>query len=482
MNRTASKKGAAGKFLALLASLTMIVVGLVGVAFAAPANATVGQEQSECPVGWDFVKKYDGVNANTWAVPAEYQGADFVVVGKSGNETDGFSGPVLKEFGPPAPASISSWRTKVNPAGETSYQAISHATICGKPQQPFPYEKQVTITKTICQDEETTILDASAQGSLIQGTLQPKYTPEEKAKFIADIDAAALLSAQEAFSKAYDPYTEGACDTPDVPVYEASLTCTAWSASVQMPMDREYDSESQLKAVEKVYDVEVYLDGVLIDQGDLDENGAWSDNGSVGPFADGKTHTLVVTLFGEPVATDTSEVCPTVIITDCTATNSCGGGETQTYSAPGGSGEFCSATGETVNVKWDGVSGQGSQDAANEGAAFNKNTALNAKGVPFGTEPGACVAAGAVVTAAALPATVPAPAKKPVVVSAPKPAKVAGGVAGTVGVPQSATVPAAVPAGDGSQAPALPMWALALVVAGALGAAAAGKQIVGARK
>ena len=153
----------------------------------------------------------------------------------------------------------------------------------------------------------------------------------------------------------------------------------------------------------------------------------------------------------------------------------------ETFSAPGGSGEFCSATGETVSVKWDGVSGQASQPAANEAAAFNKNTALKANGVPFGTEAGACVKASAVVAPLAATVTAPSPAKKPVVVSAPKPAKVAGGVAGTVGVPQSATVPAAVPAGDGSQAPGLPMWALALIVAGALGAAAAGKQILGAR-
>ncbi len=66
-------------------------------------------------------------------------------------------------------------------------------------------------------------------------------------------------------------------------------------------------------------------------------------------------------------------------------------------------------------------------------------------------------------------------------VSAPKPAKVEGGVANMVTVPQAATVPAAVPAGDGSQAPGLPMWALALVAVGVLGAAAAGKQILGAR-
>ncbi len=88
--------------------------------------------------------------------------------------------------------------------------------------------------------------------------------------------------------------------------------------------------------------------------------------------------------------------------------------------------------------------------------------------------------------AVVLPATVPevvVPAKpKPATVKAPKPAKVDGGVAGKVGAPQTATVPGAVPAGGGSQAPGLPMWALAMIVVGALGAAGAGMQILGSRK
>lgn len=67
-------------------------------------------------------------------------------------------------------------------------------------------------------------------------------------------------------------------------------------------------------------------------------------------------------------------------------------------------------------------------------------------------------------------------------VSAPKPAKVEGGVAGAAGVPEAATLPAAVPAGDGSQAPGLPMWAFALIVIGALGAVASVKQILGGRE
>jgi hypothetical protein len=72
------------------------------------------------------------------------------------------------------------------------------------------------------------------------------------------------------------------------------------------------------------------------------------------------------------------------------------------------------------------------------------------------------------------------PPKKPVVVAAPKPAKVAGGVAVTV--PETATLPNSVPAGSGSDSPGLPMWALAMMVVGALGAATAGAKLLGTRE
>ncbi len=70
----------------------------------------------------------------------------------------------------------------------------------------------------------------------------------------------------------------------------------------------------------------------------------------------------------------------------------------------------------------------------------------------------------------------------PVAVSAPAPATVAAPAPATVAVPAAATLPASVPAGDGSQAPGLPMWALAMIAVGVLGAGFAGKSILAARK
>ncbi len=54
----------------------------------------------------------------------------------------------------------------------------------------------------------------------------------------------------------------------------------------------------------------------------------------------------------------------------------------------------------------------------------------------------------------------------------------------TVNTPEEATVPVAVPAGGGSSAPGsqAPLWGVALIVLGALGAAGAGSRIASTRK
>jgi hypothetical protein len=68
-----------------------------------------------------------------------------------------------------------------------------------------------------------------------------------------------------------------------------------------------------------------------------------------------------------------------------------------------------------------------------------------------------------------------------VVVAAPEAATVAAPAPATVAVPAAATLPAAVPAGEGSSN-GLPMAALAMIALGMIGAAFAGKQLLGARK
>lgn len=75
-----------------------------------------------------------------------------------------------------------------------------------------------------------------------------------------------------------------------------------------------------------------------------------------------------------------------------------------------------------------------------------------------------------VIAANVLPGTIATPAS-----GKPAPGKVTVPAAG-------APLPGSVPAGDGSSLPGLPVWALAMLVIGALGAAASGAQILGSRK
>jgi len=83
-----------------------------------------------------------------------------------------------------------------------------------------------------------------------------------------------------------------------------------------------------------------------------------------------------------------------------------------------------------------------------------------------------------VVTQPPLEATVPVAAPKPAKTPKPTQAQSAQGVA------QEATLPTAVPAGDGSSTAgsALPVWALAIFVAGAVSATASGRRLLAARK
>jgi hypothetical protein len=138
-----------------------------------------------------------------------------------------------------------------------------------------------------------------------------------------------------------------------------------------------------------------------------------------------------------------------------------------------GSVDLCLADGVTnlvvaysAGAKGSGVTPGDADYAANTGAVTAALADLAAK-TPAGATLGACGApvaqvTPAVVTNAAEAATVPE--------------------AATVAVPAAATVPAAVPAGDGSQAPGLPMWALAMIAVGVLGAGFAGKSILAAGK
>ena len=153
---------------------------------------------------------------------------------------------------------------------------------------------------------------------------------------------------------------------------------------------------------------------------------------------------------------------------------SSGGSAVFTASATAsGSQDICLVDGvTTVAISYDETgtgSGPTTGDAeylANVATVAAVNAAITAQ-TPEGATLGAC---GAPIT------------EVPVVVNPVAPATVPAAEPEAVAVPAAATVPTAVAAGGGSQAPAVPTWALALAIAGVLGAAAAGSRLVTTKK
>ncbi|MBI1349890.1 MAG: hypothetical protein GC156_02095 [Actinomycetales bacterium] len=330
------------------------------------------------------------------------------------------------------------------------------------PQRDFKYEKQVTITKTICADGET-IEDATATGALISGTLEAPYSDKDKADFIAQIDLEAQNSAQEAFNAKYAPYEDGVCWIE--PTSEVSISCSAWSA--------DYVAGHYQVQVETDIPVRVEIDGTTYASGSL-VDGEFHGSGTIDPkFQDGKTHTIVLYVNNEQVDSATSGVCAAPPPPpDCNTTGTCV--TPQSFTAPGGSAEYCVAGTTPTTVEWSGATSSVSQDDANAQATANMNAAIAALGDQ--ATAGACPVQPAVVQPAVVqPAKVPA--KKPA--KAVLPAQVKGGVAS---LPSQAVVPSSVPAGDGSSVPGTPAWAILLIVAGALGAVAAGSRMMASRK
>lgn len=272
--------------------------------------------------------------------------------------------------------------------------------------------------------------DDAGKEILKNGCKIPDYEPQTRSVYWCDGEGTQVSNdGFETWAWAEDSATppegeEWYTDEEDVrcpvdPVYAASITCSAWSASVNLPavvIDDELSEENLGdRAVEKTGVVEVFIDGNLVETGQLDENGDWTGGDTITPpFQDGATHKLVIKVDGEEVDSATSGVC----------------------SPPP---DFC-----TLNP--------GSVSCNPPATCANNPAACPPESTPPVTTP---VVEAAVVAAPAQAAAAPAPAN--------------------VAIPAKATLPAAVPAGDGSQSPGLPLWAAALMLVGLLGAAASAK-------
>lgn len=169
------------------------------------------------------------------------------------------------------------------------------------------------------------------------------------------------------------------------------------------------------------------------------------------------------------------EVANWQCITPATPATPIGGGGAAVFTASAASSggvELCLVDGvTTTSITYDvtesatGPTPTDAQYAANVAAVDAVNASIAAQ-TPEGATLGACgapIAEVPVVVSPVLPATVPEEPE-------------------SVAVPQAATVPAAVPAGGGSEAPAMPTWALALALIAAIGGTAAASRLVTAGK
>jgi len=169
------------------------------------------------------------------------------------------------------------------------------------------------------------------------------------------------------------------------------------------------------------------------------------------------------------------EVANWQCITPATPATPIGGGGAAVFTASAASSggvELCLVDGvTTTSITYDvtesatGPTPTDAQYAANVAAVDAVNASIAVQ-TPEGATLGACgapIAEVPVVVSPVLPATVPEEPE-------------------SVAVPQAATVPAAVPAGGGSEAPAMPTWALALALIAAIGGTAAASRLVTAGK
>ena len=430
--------------MALIASLSLMLIGRVGVGLASPAAAAVGVPPT-CPAV-QIVGPTDGITTTTtWALVAG-KCVGTVVMTQAANEVEGV--PTC----PPGYDWVAGGRcgNTADPDGEDPIPGADTYNCM------FSSEEWDYVVSHICTMNGTPQMQAPtcAAGTHLDGGLcfpdpiEPTHTvtltceagvtvdlsgyPED---YTVTIDAGNYI--QDEFDRLRDraPVTDpyhyasgplGSQDYVEVtlfwdgveqdPIFDdgvdcgqasAVLTCTSgWTASLTDYLDN--------------YDVRVTVDGAVVLEGQRMKDGAWSGNGPT-DFSTG-THTMQLqwgddgeTYEWLTVAKDSVSCTPPppACITDC------GGTTTVTTEVP------------------------------------------------------PAVVAPAVV--------VPAVVDVPAAVAVPAAATVAAPAPATVTVPQAATLPSAVPAGDGSSAPATPLWALAMVIAGALGAISMGIRMTGSR-
>ncbi len=425
-----------GKALALIASLSLLLIGLVGVGLASPAAAAPGVPPT-CPAV-QIVGPTGGITTTTTWTLNGVSCVGTVVMTRPANEVPGAptcpTGYTLDPIENECENDALELEVRPTP-GPTTYNCmfgseewdyvVSHiCTMNGTPEAADPTCAAGThLVGELCfpdaiEPTNTVTLTCEAGVTVDLSGYPEGYTVTiDAGNYIQDENDRLVFRAPVTDPYHYASGPLGSQDYVEVTVFgpseyedvifddgvdcgqaSAVLTCTSgWTASLTDYLDN--------------YDVRVTVDGEVVTDGEVMVDGAWSGNGPTS-FTDGEhTMQLQAGYDGETrewLTVETDSVSCTPPPPACTT--DCGGTTTVTTEVP------------------------------------------------------PAVVAPAVVA----PAVVDVPA----VVAVPAAATVAAPAPATVTVPQAATLPSAVPAGDGSSAPAsgVPVWALAMLIAGALGA------------
>lgn len=245
-----ASRGQAGPWVllvTLLASLSLAMAGMVGVAIATPAAAAQGgvpgppsadvnsapdsddDEESESDEESEDEEKPKAVQAkdadegpdiekvcpdgdSNGATRVDGSGTSMTITAPDGFLIDWYcvkAGSSVAGTGGPEPHPVDPPQKSVTISHSTD-KDISHysfKTVAEPEPELFPYSAQKTVTKTICTSSGTNNA-ATATGEEFSDTKTGSdFTDEEKAA----IDALAQESAEEAFDAKYQPYVEGEC-------------------------------------------------------------------------------------------------------------------------------------------------------------------------------------------------------------------------------------------------------------------------------
>ena len=500
-NKTA-KAGAHYKVLALIASLSMILAGFAAGLMASPASAgdKKHSEHSHSDREHDQTK-------------CENDGGHWVPGDGGSSSSSSTSADVSLEVVAPAEAAHCDDSEQEECEAPTIESGSDHEWVKdGGDWNCEPKDKRINGHVDICHraggsgnwisiSPDFSAVYKQAGVNIQGGHANPNHQDGQDIIAPIIVDGFTYFEGQN-WNTETEAFLKGGCVTPDPCDVVSSPTvadvdpCEGPRATLILDCDLGWSVSVKNLSDDDV--IVVKLDGNVVGGTTVDDEHSWSDSDST-PLVAGETHELQVWVNGKQVGKTADATCPASPV--AVATLTCATGvDVSLTGYPEGYRITITLDGDAV-VDFESVtdpfvynSGQLNQDVTHTAVVVLETeeepmvTLLDASlGVCSTPPPPACTVDCNPVVTEQPPVETPvvvaaATVEAPVAVAVPAPATVAAPAPATVAVPAAATLPAAVPAGNGSQAPGLPMWALAMIAVGVLGAGFAGKSILAAGK